>query len=70
MHLLTAVPEPTVTLDEVGRATYDRMTAALFNANKLTLVTLGDCECIAVMVQQLKRRQIKGEAARTPTWEA
>lgn len=58
---LTKIPEPTIPLNEIGRAKYDEFTKLLFDGNKLTTVTCGDCERYAVMHQQMHARLAKGE---------
>lgn len=59
---LKSIPEPTIPLDAVGRAEYDRLTKLLFNGNKLTEVTCGDCERMAVMKQQMASRLAAGKS--------
>lgn len=59
---LRDVPEPTITLDAVGRAEYDRLTKLLLAGNKLTEVTCGDCERMAVMKQQMEARLTAGKS--------
>ena len=58
---LTAVPEPTIPLNEVGRAKYDEYTGLLFSNNKLTKVTCGDCERYAVMHQRMHQLLSEGK---------
>lgn len=58
---LTYIPEPTVPLNPVGRAEYDKLTKLLFEGNKLTTVTCGDCERLAVMKQQMVERLEAGK---------
>ncbi|MHB1086143.1 MAG: hypothetical protein ACYCZ0_00150 [Minisyncoccota bacterium] len=58
---LISVPEPTLPLDEIGRAAYDKFTKILFDQNKLTTVTCGDCERLAVMQQQAHARLTAGK---------
>lgn len=58
---LTQIPKPTVPLTEVGKAQYDKLTKLLFEQNKLTEVTCGDCERMAVMHQQMVDRLNSGK---------
>lgn len=59
---LTAIPEPTIPLSEVGRKKYDEIADLLFKNNKLTKVTCGDCERMAVMHQQMHERLKAGKS--------
>lgn len=59
---LTRVPEPTIPLNEVGRAKYLEIATLLLNGNKLTSVTCGDCERMAVMQQQMHDRLAAGKS--------
>lgn len=58
---LTAIPKSTIPLNEIGQAKYDELTNLLFNQNKLTTVTCGDCERMAVMHQQMHERLSNGK---------
>lgn len=58
---LTSIPEPTIPLEEVGRAEYNRLTKLLFENNKLTQVTCSYCELVAVMQQQMVARLAAGK---------
>jgi len=58
---LTAIPESTVPLSAVGKAKYDELTKLLFDSNKLTKVTCGDCERMAVMHQQMHETLTAGK---------
>lgn len=59
---LPKVPEPSIPLSDVGRAKYDELTKLLFEQNKLTVVTCGDCERMAVMHQQMHERLQAGKS--------
>lgn len=58
---LARIPEPTIPLNAAGKAQYDKLTKLLFEQNKLTEVTCGDCERMAVMHQQMVDRLEKGK---------
>lgn len=58
---LTVIPKPSIPLNEVGQAKYDELTKILFAGNKLTTVTCGDCERMAVMHQQMHARLEAGK---------
>lgn len=55
------VPEPSLPLDAVGKAYYFNQATLLLNGNKLTSVTCGDCERMAVMHQQMHARLLAGK---------
>lgn len=59
---LSAIPEPSIPLNAVGRAKYDQIAKLLFEGNKLTQVTVGDCERMAVMHQQMHDRLNAGKS--------
>ena len=59
---LTAIPEPEMPLNAVGRAKYDEITNLLFAQNKLTKVTCMDCEVLALHWQGVQARIEKGKA--------
>lgn len=58
---LPRIPDPSIPLSEVGRGKYDELTNLLFEQNKLTVVTCGDCERMAVMHQQMHERLSAGK---------
>lgn len=58
---LSRIPEPTIPLNDDGLAKYDEYTKLLFDQNKLTVVTCGDCERYAVMHQQMCARLSAGK---------
>jgi hypothetical protein len=53
---LSSIPEPSVQLGSAGRKKYDEVTKLLFDQNKLTLVTCGLCELLAVYQQQMSNK--------------
>jgi hypothetical protein len=59
---LSKIPEPSIPLNEIGKAKYDEFTKLLFEGNKLTLVTVGDVERYAVMHQQMHGRLSAGKS--------
>lgn len=59
---LTSIPEPSVPLKPEGRKKYDTVTRLLFEQNKLTEVTYGLCEILAVMHQQMHDRLSAGKS--------
>lgn len=59
---LTAIPDPSIPLNEVGAAKYQELADLLFKGNKLTKVTCGDCERMAVMHQQMHERLSAGKS--------
>lgn len=58
---LSKIPEPSLPLNKDGRGQYDKLTKLLFEQNKLTEVTCGDCERMAVMHQQMVDRLNNGK---------
>lgn len=59
---LSKIPEPTIPLTAVGRSYFDQYTKLLFEQQKLTVVTFGDCEMLAVMRQQMHERLKQGKS--------
>jgi hypothetical protein len=59
---LSSIPEPSVPLKPEGRRKYDTITRLLFDQNKLTEVTWGQCELLAVMHQQMHDRLTDGKS--------
>lgn len=59
---LTDIPKPTIPLNEVGQRKYDELAGLLLKGNKLTTVTCGDCERMAVMHQQMHDRLTAGKS--------
>lgn len=62
---LTSIPEPTLPLNEVGRAKYNDITKILFQGNKLTAVTCMDCEVLALHWQSVEAKIAAGKAPST-----
>ncbi len=59
---LPKVPEPSIPLNEEGKKKYLEIANLLFEQNKLTIVTCGDCERMAVMHQQMHERLQAGKS--------
>lgn len=59
---LTAIPDPEMPLNEIGKAKYDQVTKLLFEQNKLTKVTCMDCEVLALHWQNVQGRIAAGKA--------
>ena len=60
-HFLPKVPEPSIPLNAEGKKKYLEIANLLFEQNKLTVVTCGDCERMAVMHQQMHARLEAGK---------
>ena len=58
---LTRVEEPSLPLNEIGRAKYFEFANLLLNGNKLTRVTCDDCERYALMHQQMHEAMKAGK---------
>ena len=58
---LKDIPDPSVPLNEVGKAKYEQFAKLLLNSNKLTPVTCGDCERYAVMHQRVHQLLSEGK---------
>lgn len=59
---LPKVPEPSIPLNAEGKKKYLEIANLLFEQNKLTVVTCGDCERMAVMHQQMHDRLNAGKS--------
>jgi len=59
---LPKVPEPSIPLNDEGKKKYLEIANLLFEQNKLTVVTCGDCERMAVMHQQMHERLKTGKS--------
>ena len=64
---LTAIPEPSLPLNEAGRAKYDELANLLFQGNKLTKVTCMDCEVVALHWQNVQAKVAAGLPPSTDT---
>lgn len=58
---LREIPVPDLPLNEVGQKKYDELTRALFDADKLTVVTKTAAEQAAALHQEIHRRMSDGK---------
>lgn len=59
---LTEIPNPTLPLSGVGLKKYQELTRALFDQNKLTIITQARAEQAALLIQQQHERLTKGKS--------
>lgn len=59
---LSKIPKPSLPLNTVGKAMYDKMARLLFEQNKLTEVTCQDCENLGLIQQQMHARIEAGKS--------
>jgi hypothetical protein len=64
---LDRIPEPSLPLNEIGRAKYDELTLALFDQRKPTGPTRDLAEAAAVSFSQIHRALAEGREVRTST---